>query len=378
MSLTVSEQMLLKKRQKFQRELSRFLSRPTAKGLDGFLADVFSYNEDKPTADHFVEMLLASKFGTGNTLAEGGADFMLETCLNAFNLLRAGGKIDKTEVQPWGSKHIVNYSSTELWNAAFVYEIDAKLYPHVSEIRPSDLVWATDISPYLFLDKATQAFGFVIVPQPAMTVDQLKVYGDRITDWSDKVDAWFARTGFARLRMLDFDSGPMEYISVMNIVFGPVDKLVGCLPDREHHSVTSHDRRLQSGQITTVRAHKRKTPLRLVVNNSVLTDHIVYHVKDSEGRVRYYGEGKRDRWKHVNSGASHNIKINEHYFTRGPMLVELLHEGLTKSEALSIERMLIRKGADMLWNVKDYEPFRPDTDDKVSREEIEGFSAINR
>ena len=57
------------------------------------------------------------------------------------------------------------------------------------------------------------------------------------------------------------------------------------------------------------------------------------------------------------------------------MQVELLHEGLTKSEALSIERMLIRNdGHRLLWNVKDYEPFRAEQDVQVSQQEIESFS----
>lgn len=132
MNMSVSEQMQLRKRQKFQRELSRFLSRATTTGLDGFIAQVFQYNEDKPTADHFVEMVLASKFGTGNCLAEGAVEFMLETCLNAFNQLKVGGRIDQIEVQPWGSKHIANYSSTEIWNAAAVLHFRSFPWPRSS------------------------------------------------------------------------------------------------------------------------------------------------------------------------------------------------------------------------------------------------------
>jgi hypothetical protein len=374
MTLTVSEQLQQRKQHKFERELTRVLSRAKAKDLDAFISHLFQFHDDKPSADHFVGMTLASKFGIGNSLAEGGVEFMFETCLKAFNEVKPGGRLENAEIQPWGSMHTGNYSTTDLWNAAFIYEVDSKLYPHITEFEPSDFVWANDISPYLFLDKATQAFGFVIVPQPAMTLDQFKAYGSPFLGWEKRVQAWFDRTGFARLRIVDFDSGPMEYISVMNIVFGPVDKLVGCLPDRVRHNVISHDRRLQSGTVTTVRAHKRKTPLRLVSNKRVLTDHIVYSVKDSYGQTRYYGEGKRDRWKHVNSGASHNIKINEHFFTKGQMLVELLGEGLTKSEALSIERMLIRKDSHLaLWNVKDFEPFVSESDAQVSRQEIEDF-----
>ncbi|MDA9790651.1 hypothetical protein N9B86_04215, partial [Planktomarina temperata] len=105
-----------------------------------------------------------------------------------------------------------------------------------------------------------------------------------------------------------------------------------------------------------------------------LTDHVVYSVTDHAGDVRYIGEGKRERPKHVNSGASHNWKINEHYFTKGEMTVEILHEGLTKSEALAIEQMLIKKSSGTgLWNVRDYEPFTGDLDRGISLQEIQDF-----
>ena len=68
---------------------------------------------------------------------------------------------------------------------------------------------------------------------------------------------------------------------------------------------------MKSVKVAKVKGHLRKTPLRLVVNKNRLTDHIVYSVKDVEGYLRYIGEGKIDRWKHVNSAASHNFKINE-------------------------------------------------------------------
>lgn len=111
------------------------------------------------------------------------------------------------------------------------------------------------------------------------------------------------------------------------------------------------------------------------MNNRALTDHIVYEVQDADGTIRYFGEGKSDRWKHVNSGVSHNRKINEHFFIRGEMTVKVVHEGLTKSEALSIERLLIRSARGQnLWNVKDYEPFRPLSERTMSGQEIEDLS----
>lgn len=379
MALSVSEQMQQRKQQKFKRELERTLSSTPAKNLEGFVSDVFEFHTYKPTPDHFVNMTLASKFGTGNSVAEGGVAFFLETALWVFNEANNNGLLPRAKVQPWGSAYALKFSTLDVWNAAFILEVDSKLLPHIPEFEPDDLVWAEDISPFLFIDKETRAFGFVIVALPPMTVEEFKEYGSSIVDFDESIAARFIREGFARYQILQFDTGQMEYVSAVRIQFGPIDKLIACLPDRERHDVTSHERKLQSGSITTVRAHNRRTPIRMVVNNRVLTDHIVYCVKDADNYVRYFGEGKRDRWKHVNSGVSHNWKINEHYFTKGEMSVEVLHEGLTKSEALSIERMLIRKGADsLLWNVKDYEPFRSIVDQQISNEEIEEFADHNK
>ena len=186
----------------------------------------------------------------------------------------------------------------------------------------------------------------------------------------------------ARLKIPNlFDSGRLDYISPFEFLFGTVDKLLPVIPNRNRHDVTPHQRHLKSGKIADVKGHNRKSPLRLVVNNNSLTDNIVYQVQDSGGQLRYIGEGKLDRWKHVNSGASHNVKINEHFFTKGPMEVEIIYKGLTKPEALSIERLLLAKYAGKgLWNSKDYEPFidegaRRVTDDEISKylEDYVGF-----
>jgi predicted GIY-YIG superfamily endonuclease len=108
-----------------------------------------------------------------------------------------------------------------------------------------------------------------------------------------------------------------------------------------------------------------------VVSRDSIAEHIVYVVKDGDGRLRYIGEGKEARWKHVNSGASHNVKINEHFFTKGPMTVEVIQEGLTKPEALSIERLLLARHAGQgLWNSKDYEPYYEHDSHRITQEEM--------
>jgi len=376
MALLVSEQMQKRREQKFRRELTRALSVLPTKNLNGFISGVFDDFDSKPSPDDFVEMTIASKFGTGNAVSEGGSGFLLEASLKVFTEAKNSGSLPRGEIQPWGSRHSVMFDKSDCWNAAFLLEADAQILPHAHKIRAEDLIWADEISPYLFLDRETHAFGFLIIPMPAMNLDEFKAYGSTELDgWEEGVESRFLKQGFCHYHIPGFDTGPMEYISPVHVKFGPVDKLIQLLPDRKKHEVSSHSRTFRSGKVTTVQAHRRKNRLRLVVNNRALTDHIVYEVQDADGTVRYFGEGKSDRWKHVNSGVSHNRKINEHFFTRGEMTVKVVLEGLTKSESLSIERLLIRNAhGQNLWNVKDYEPFRPVNERTISEKEIEDLS----
>ena len=373
MALIVSEQMQQRKKLKFQRELKRTLSSFTSAKLNDHMNRIFCHTKTTPTPDNFLDMTFASKFGTGNALAEGGQGFLKETCVKVFNEFVRDGKATQ---YPEGTYYGGTYSTTDLWNASFLFNVDACLFSHIAKLDADDFIWANEISPYLFLDKKTQAFGFIIVPLPPMTLTEFKEYGELmgLTDWEAKIEQRFQERGYARYQLSDFDTGPMEYVSAVVVQFGAVDKLIQSLPDRKRHNVRSHSRQLTSGKTTTVKEHPRKTPLRLVASSGELTDHVVYSVTDHAGDVRYIGEGKRERPKHVNSGASHNWKINEHYFTKGEMTVEILHEGLTKSEALAIEQMLIKKSSGTgLWNVRDYEPFTGDFDRGISLQEIQDF-----
>lgn len=372
MSLVVSEHMEKRRKQKFRRELGRALSILPSRALNNLVSDVSSNYVDRPSPDDFLEMAVISKFGNGNAISQAGSRFLLEFCLNVINAEIEHGTLTRIPAMPWGSIHTLLFNRTDLWNAAFFIEADSKLLPYARKFKSEEFIWASDISPYVFLDVETRAFGFLLIPMPAMSFLEFKNYGEEFSEgWKSGVDARFEREGFCRLSFPGFDSGPMEFISAVHIIFGPIDKLALLMPGRVKHSVSEHERLLRSGKVTVVQQHKRKNPLRLVVNNRSLTDHIVYRVQDADGATRYFGEGKRDRWKHVNSGVSHNWKINEHFFTRGQMKVEVIHTGLTKGEALGIERMLIRNSReDELWNLKDYEPFAKEDDKSFSNEEI--------
>lgn len=98
---------------------------------------------------------------------------------------------------------------------------------------------------------------------------------------------------------------------------------------------------------------KRQSLISVKVPWDGSSNYIVYTAKDADGILRYVGEGKAGRQLHVNSGASHSCKINEHFFKRGAMEVEIVRESLTKPKALAVEKFLIAKHRNTLWNIKD-------------------------
>ena len=98
---------------------------------------------------------------------------------------------------------------------------------------------------------------------------------------------------------------------------------------------------------------KRKSLRNVKVPWDGSSSYIVYIAKDKEGIVRYVGEGKPERYLHVNSGVSHNYRINEHYFLNGEMQVDILRDQLTKPKALAVEKFLISRYQKTLWNIRD-------------------------
>lgn len=94
------------------------------------------------------------------------------------------------------------------------------------------------------------------------------------------------------------------------------------------------------------------TPREILDNKT----HIVYIARDIDNVVRYIGEGKKDRYLHVNSGVSHVKELNREYFEGRQMSIEIYNDNLSKIESLSIERFLLNKYKKCgLWNSKDYE-----------------------
>lgn len=72
-------------------------------------------------------------------------------------------------------------------------------------------------------------------------------------------------------------------------------------------------------------------------------NYIVYAAFDAEGNCLYVGEGKPDRYKHITSGVSHVYEANKWHFRNVQVIVEILHSGLTKKEAVELEKVEIAK-----------------------------------
>jgi len=377
MALTAHQELQKRRQQKFQRELERALTAAAFRKFGDLAEHVFQGYSYKPTLTDLMQMILASKFGgEGNSVSDGGAAFTLEIVIKLFNEELRRKKFTEKNDAPWGTYFKGLTEVTQIWNAIFCFQLDKKLFGEFRTLNVEDFEWATDISQYLFLDRETQAFGFTIIPMPQRKFYEIKdFYAEQGFDFGDVYH--FQENRLARLVLPDFDSGPMEFVSCLSVFFGTTDKLIASLPDRQRHDVRGHPRHYKSGAVVNIAPQKRKNPLRHVVQNDLLTDHIVYCAKDADGQLRYVGEGKCDRWKHVNSGVSHNFKINEHRFTKGELEVTVLYEGLTKTEALSIEKAILSKNAGAgLWNSRDYEPFGDNARHAISAEEIEEF--LNR
>jgi hypothetical protein len=85
-------------------------------------------------------MTLASKFGTGNALAEGGQGFLKETCIKVFNEFIRDGRATQ---YPKGAFYGGTYSMTNLSNASFLFNVDAALFSHIGKLDVL-LPWITD------------------------------------------------------------------------------------------------------------------------------------------------------------------------------------------------------------------------------------------
>lgn len=342
--------MLARKREKFGAQVRSHVAR--------WMADnPFVLFANRPTANQVIDMFMAARFGPGDPLFAGGDRFACEYLLDEMNdavalFQKRRLKGDLRVIDPESHAIRVIAAQSENWgNLFFVLEIDETLVDHWTKLNVDDfdLVHIDgDVLDYA-VEKESRAFGFRIQGSSLVPIrEAYAAYGDPVA-FTPKFLAspWKAN-----------DKCTIYFFTV-----GPLDRLLSP-EERSRHGVQGFSRRLASGKLVSVRAHDRRNPGRLAarVGNLDEVGHVVYRAYDADGALRYYGEGTTTRPGHVNSGASHNFKLNEHFFRRGPMRVEVFARGLSKDEALAVERLCIRGHAgSALWNIKDYER-QPDDD----------------
>ena len=355
-----SEKRALEKRKKFEKELRTELSKWGSAHLKNATENFVQYLNGEGTPEHFVRFILAAKFGEANSFVAIGA--WKEFVVDSFN--QAWSR-DAVSVNEYGFRSSTVYRPSGYGNAVLEYAVEDKFSHLITNINASDYRQANNISPYLFLDKNTNAFGFVVIPYVLSHDEVLAWRQECIRELVDTPKAnnfWQVEEPPTWKPSKEFSSGKLEYTSGFQFIFGSIEALVEHLPDIEKVSVREYSAK-RGGKETVIRSYTKRKPIRRSKIQDKVSDHIVYKVYDCEDRLRYIGEGRPNRPDHVFSGASHNPKINEHFFTKEkPMRVETVASGLTKSDALAIERLLLLKHQkDDLWNTKDYYP-----DDELS------------
>ena len=350
-----SEKRTLEKRKKFEKELRTELSKWGSAYLKNATANFVQYLNGDGTPELFVKFILAAKFGGENSYV--AIDKWQEFAVDSFN---QAWSPDEVSVNEYGFRSSSVYRPSGYGNALLEYAVEDKFSHLISNLTASDYQQAVTISPYLFLDKSTNAFGFVVLPyvlsHDAVLAWRQELLGDLI-DAPKANTVWQVEEPPTWKPSKEFSSGKLEYTSGFQFIFGSIEALIEHLPDIEKVNVREYSAK-RGGTETVIRSHTKRKPIRRSKIQDKVSNHIVYKVYDCEDRLRYIGEGRPNRPDHVFSGASHNPKINEHFFTKEkPMRVETVASGLTKSDALAMERLLLLKHRkDDLWNTKDYYP----------------------
>lgn len=302
-----------------------------------------------------MQFILAAKFGGENSYV--AIDKWKEFVVDSFN---QAWSQDEVSVNEYGFRSSTVYRPSGYGNALLEYAVEDKFSHLISNLTASDYQQAVTISPYLLLDKSTNAFGFVVIPYVLSHEEVLAWRQECLGELMDAPKAntvWQVSEPPTWKPSRDFSSGKLEYTSGFQFIFGSIEALIEHLPEIEQVNVREYSAK-RGGKQTLVRSYTKRKPVRRSKIQNKLSNHIVYKVYDCDNRLRYIGVGLPNRPDHVFSGASHNPKINEHYFTKKkPMRVEIVATELTKSDALAMERLLLLKHRkDDLWKTKDFYP----------------------
>ena len=367
--MKLSEKRNIEKHKKFEKELRSELAKWNSARLKKATSNFVHYLNNEGTPRDFVNFILATKFGGQNALAALGVwkEFVIESFNQAW-------KLQEVKPNDHGFRASYIYRPSNYGHAFVEYAVEEQYSSLMAKIDLSDYRQAINISHNLFLENSTQAFGFVVIPYVLSHDEMLTWRQDRLGELNDAPLAnvhWQIEEPPTWKPSNEFSSGKLEYTSGFQFIFGSLKTLVEHLPSREKINVREYIAK-RGGKNTTISSHNKRKPIRRARTQEIISNHLVYKVYDHKDKLRYIGEGLPNRPDHVFSGASHNPKINEHFFTqKKPMRIEIFKSGLTKSDALAMERLLLlQHRKDNLWNTKDYHPDTELTTKSISDEAI--------
>ena len=226
-----SDKRKLDKLTKFEKDLRTELSKWDSAHLKNYTANLFSYLNIEGTPEHFVQFILAAKFGETNSYVAIGA--WVEFVIQSFNM---AWKPNEDKLNEYGFRCSYNYRPSIFGHAFVDYAVEDKFSDLVGNISATEYEQAISISPNLFLDKSTNAFGFVVLPY---TLSHHEVTAWR-QDWMGELSNPPKANTFWRIEeppiwkpSKEFTSGKLEYTSGFQFIFGSIETLIGHLPDLE-------------------------------------------------------------------------------------------------------------------------------------------------
>tara|TARA_E500000178_G_C16927729_1_gene710216 strand:- start:205 stop:867 length:663 start_codon:yes stop_codon:yes gene_type:complete len=175
MAQSVSDQILDRKKKKFEKELTSELSSWGASDLTKALSSSFSSAKETPTANELVKMLSSSKFGGKSFLLQ--APILFDHATAEFN--KEWKRKPTQWVQDWDLR--VSCSTGWLGTVLSAFYVERSIGKHLQQLSPSNLKLMPELSPYLMLDIESQSFGLL-----AYLPDEANKHGskmDGVFDW---------------------------------------------------------------------------------------------------------------------------------------------------------------------------------------------------
>ena len=346
------------KRDRLRDKVEKFRRSNINIGKDYIFSRIIS-NCRIPTNQQVLEMAVSAKFGPGNPWLVN-RDFTMEYMLDEYKLMIkiAKSTIDGTlefsgfgVSDEWKSANrlpeldliVIGNHTHEGWGNIYIeFALDEKLLPFLPDkFSFDDFIFNESLD--CWIDKESGQIGLSFSFESMILISDLR---NRINR-----QITFGGTSLHKSN---------EHCTFCTAILTTIERInkirVLSESEKSFHGVREHERHLSSGKIVPIKEHKRSNRFGIEARKLNLDEvgHVVYVACDNDGVLRYIGEGKYGRPDHVNSGTSHNFKINEHFFKNGPMHIKIVADGLSKQECLAIEKLLIRKHAGVnLWNIKD-------------------------